>query len=670
MKDLLQDKFKFGFIVLSALTLLAMLWMSRDFGVNPDAVYQSEYGAKSLDFYLTFGKDDTAVTYKKEPILTNYGAFVELFPEAVHRMTKANLHQTRHLFNAFFSFFFILFASLVAAHIAGWRAAIATTILLIVSPRLFAEAINNPKDLPFAAGYMCFIYYMLKFFDELPAPSTKATIKLMLALAFALSVRIGGLIVLGYLFLFLLVEIYTTDQKKNFVSPWNQTNINNLIKKGLMVLIPGYFLGILFWPAGISFCFKKPFESLTTLSAFPVSIKTMFEGEWIWSNNVPWYYIPKYILISSPEIVLLLVVIGLVSWKGMSAKYNWRRLALVLFTAAFPIFYIAYKKSPLYTGWRHSYFTYVPLAVFAAITLIYLIDSQKDNIRKYAVMGLFAIGVLLPLKFIATNYPNHYIYFNSLSGGINKAYGEYEIDYYHHSIMSAAKWIYQNHPDWLLDTHLVFTSNAPWTFVQDVHMMEPRFSTSQYSRYRERYDNNWDIGIFIPAFIEKNIMQGGYFPPKGTIHTIDIDGKPVCAIIKRENKEDFYGIQALKNNQLEEAGMHLTKALQYDPNNEVAMINLGLVYLQTNRNKEAIDVLNKALEINPESHMALNYIGYAYAGSGNAIAAIEAFERLIVVVPNMSEPYNLLARLYAQVGDRASAAKYEEVYRQMKASGM
>jgi tetratricopeptide (TPR) repeat protein len=376
-------------------------------------------------------------------------------------------------------------------------------------------------------------------------------------------------------------------------------------------VIPGYFLGILFWPAGISSCFKKPFESLTTLSAFPVSIKTMFEGEWIWSNNVPWYYIPKYILISSPEIVLVLVLIGLISWKGMSKQYNWRRLLLVLFSAAFPIFYIAYKKSPLYTGWRHSYFTYVPLAVFAAITLIYLIDSQKEKIRQYAVMGLFAIGVLLPFKFIVANYPNHYIYFNTLSGGINKAYGEYEIDYYHHSIMSAAKWIYDNHRDWLLDTNLIFTSNAPWTFVQDVHMLEPKFSTSQYSRYRD-----------------------------------------------------------IKNNQISEAEMHLTKALQYDPNNEVAMINLGLTFLQTNRNKEAIDVLNKALEINPESHMALNYSGYAYAGSGNAIAAIEAFEKLIVVVPNMSEPYNLLARLYAQLGDRASAAKYEEMYRQMKANGM
>lgn len=670
MKALMEDKFKLGFIVLSVATLLAMLWMSKDFGVNPDAVYQSEYGAKSLDFYLTLGKDDTAVLYKKEPILTNYGAFVELFPEAVHRITDYNLFRTRHFFNAFFSFFFILFASLIAARIAGWRAAILTTILLVVSPRLFAEAINNPKDLPFAAGYMCFIYYMIAFFEELPAPSWKATVKLMLALAFALSVRIGGLIVVGYFGIFLLIELWTTEMKSKFFSPINQPNFKELAKKGLFVLVFGYFLGILFWPAGISSCFKKPFESLTTLSAFPVSIKTMFEGNWIWSNDVPWYYIPKYILISSPEVVLVFGIMGMCLFTQMSKVYNWRRLALIVFSFVFPIFYIIYKKSPLYTGWRHSYFTYVPIAVLAAITIVYLIDTQKNKMAKYGVIALVALGAMFPLKFIASNYPNHYIYFNQLSGGINKAYGEYEIDYYHHSIMSAAKWIHQNHPEWLTDTNFIVTSNAPWTFVQDVHMIEPKFSTAQYSRYRERYDNDWDIGIFIPAFVEKEIMQNGFFPPKGTVHTIDIDGKPVCAIIKRENKEDLLGSEEIKKNNFPAAIEHLNKALVYDPNNEIALTNLGLCYLQTNNNPAAVQALQKSLEINPQSHSTLNYLGYAYAGMGNFNAAILTFEQLISVVPNMSEPYNILSQLYKQIGDQGSSAKYAGAYQQLKANGM
>jgi hypothetical protein len=43
-----------------------------------------------------------------------------------------------------------------------------------------------------------------------------------------------------------------------------------------------------------------------------------------------------------------------------------------------------------------------------------------------------------------SNHPNQYIYFNELYGGVEKAFGYYELDYYQNSGKVGTDWIKEN----------------------------------------------------------------------------------------------------------------------------------------------------------------------------------------------------------------------------------
>jgi tetratricopeptide (TPR) repeat protein len=342
--------------------------------------------------------------------------------------------------------------------------------------------------------------------------------------------------------------------------------------------------------------------------------------------------------------------------------YNKRRILMLLTFSIVPLILIIKAKTGLLTGWRHGYFIYIPLVVFSAIAYTYLLEHKlSKSLHKKILVSIILIGLLPTFLFMIRNYPIFYIYFNPTSGGIKKALGNYEIDYYTHSAKPATDWLIKNVSD--LQNYKITSNNA--LQVGAVLSANKFNNPVTYSRYRERYDQDWDYGVFTHSFIDIDYLKNGYFPPKGTIKSIEIDGVSVCAIIKREDKNDFYGKRAIDSNQFAQAIMYLNKAVQYDPNNEVAWTNLGLAYLQSNQPAQAIESLNRALIITPENMMAKNYLGYAYLNTGNVANAQYIFLQMVEENPNNPEPYKILAQIYQQQGNSAAAQQYMNAYQQI-----
>ena len=68
----------------------------------------------------------------------------------------------------------------------GWRwAGVLAMVLLAVSPRYFADSMNNPKDLPFAAMTVVALYYISTVSVEWPYVSFSTAIKIAVSLALA-----------------------------------------------------------------------------------------------------------------------------------------------------------------------------------------------------------------------------------------------------------------------------------------------------------------------------------------------------------------------------------------------------------------------------------------------------------------------------------------------------
>lgn len=654
------EKKELAFLLFSLIILISMLFMSYDWAPSNDEKFNVPYADLALDYYTSFGKNDTVLTTttKMDPVMKNYGIAIELPAHFLNRTFGWELYGIRHALMTLVSFFYIFFGALIAKRITkSWTATYIAMAFLILTPRIFGEAFNNPKDPTYCATSLFSLYAFFVFLDSLPKPSWRKTFILGLGVAGSLLVRISGLISEFLFVLFLIWELYSLH-KDNILF-----DFKDIVKKVFIAFGLGYIAGILFWPSMINAPFTQPFEALSFLKNLPVTVKNLFEGKYLQSTEIPWYYLPKYFLISNPEIILIGIFIGLVLFFTIKRVYNFRRLSFLLISSLFPLFLIIYSKTGLLTGWRHGYFIYIPLVVFSAIAYTFVIEHfVNSKLKKNLIIGVICISLIPTMYFMVKNYPLFYVYFNPTFGGVKKAFGYYELDYYSHSIMPAIKWLEENEKGY--QNKIVGSNN---TF-QVTEILKAKYTglNVPYIRFRERYDQDWDYAIMTQSFVDAEFLKNGYFGiSKDLIKTIDVDGVPVCIILKRQDKNDFYGKRALDSNNFPMAIEYLNKAIQYDANNEIAWTNLGLAQLNNNQSNEAVQSLSNALKISPESMMAKNYLAYAYLQSGNIPYAQAVLMNLIEENPNMPDPYRLLAQIYQQQGNVAMAQQYMNIYQQI-----
>jgi predicted Zn-dependent protease len=284
---------------------------------------------------------------------------------------------------------------------------------------------------------------------------------------------------------------------------------------------------------------------------------------------------------------------------------------------------------------------FVPFVIFAAIGFTYLIDYWAVNkIKKYFIISLIVIGILPTAFFMVKHFPYFYVYFNPTFGGAKKAMGNYELDYYSHSLKPATDWLVENEPN-LKNLNIV--SNNPYQVNEILKQKKLNFG-AKYLRYRERNESDWDYAILTQSFI---------------------DGVPICAIVKREDKNDYYGKLALDSGQFNKAIDYFNKALKYDPNNEIAWTNLGMALLQSGQAGASIDAFKNAEKISPENIMTLNGLAYAYLNTNEVNYAKITLEKLIEQNPNYAPAYDLLSKIYASQGNAQMAQQYEFYYKQL-----
>jgi tetratricopeptide (TPR) repeat protein len=641
--------------------------LSLDYGPSSDEFYHKPVGELSYMYLKSFGQNDSIFRFKANDrddptLLYNYGPLVDITATTVYETLGTDVFYTRHVLIALFTFLFYLFCGLTAKRLGGWQAGCLALLFAIIAPRLWGEGFNNPKDSTFAAMYIMSLYYIIVFTDELPKPRWKTTLLLMLSIGLAFGIRVGALLLFVYLGLALLYDIFSQKEIRKQFLGLDKNFYKPLIVRLIVVFVGFWIIGISTWPAALKHPFSQPLVALSTFSKFPTIIKTLFEGQTMWSNEVPWYYTPLYILITTPVITLIGAALGILLWPLMKKTgYNRKRVLLIIFSFAFPLFYIAYSKSPLYNGWRHSYFVFGGIAVLSGLGYDVIIKYLSPKWAQIGVLCLIAIGAFSPIRFMIKNHPLEYVYINELKGGVDGSYGDYQIDYYAHSAKPAADWFRENVP---YDSKLKIVSNIPWELEQVWKSAKSPWKPG-YIRFRERYDTDWDYAILLPQFVDVNILKSGLFVQKGTIHEVMVDNSPIAIIIKRENKNDLLGKQAFEKQNFPEAVRLLKDAVTYNPNNEIAQANYGQALLNTGNMKEAENAFTKAVSISPEKVDALYGLAIAQLQQNNVQGGIYNLSRVIEINPNFPEPYRVLASMYAQQGDRATAERYMSAYQQL-----
>lgn len=334
--------------------------------------------------------------------------------------------------------------------LAGRQYAWFGAVVLALFPRFWGHSFFNPKDIPFAAMFTlatflgaCLVDYYLKADqDNIKLGINRVTLYSLLygiLVGLVTGIRIGGFFLL---FFIVIAHIFTTlIKKKNY-----RTFYRFLSLYGLMV-ISWMTTTTIIHPASWSNPIRWFIETLRYLSKHGWSGTVLFEGQFISAHQLPWHYLPKWFLITIPEIFIIMFFLGLLLLISQLKKLNDTQTACVVLVLLqiFTLPTIAIlRQSTIYDGIRQFLFVIPGIAAIAATALIWI--YQKLPRKNYKLFFVILIITLLSpiIADMVTLHPYEYVYFNRISGGLVQANNRYETDYWGLSMRDGMEWINNN----------------------------------------------------------------------------------------------------------------------------------------------------------------------------------------------------------------------------------
>ena len=624
------------FVNAAMLLLLFMLFSSKEAGISGDEEVHYNQSVKVYNYFATFGKDQGALDTPTSHLKYYGQSFDNLTTILIRWFNIEDIYTFRHLANGFAGWLAILAAALLAVWLSRYGAGILTLALFALSPTFLGHAQNNLKDVPFALAYIAGTFFLLRWlFAE--KQNWRDVLMLILSIAFCISVRPGGLLLICYLLLFVLIKEVITYRETAKI------NIN-LIKKRLasvgFILVFSYLMGILLWPYVLQNPAKGFWESWKVMAQFPTTIRQIFEGRLEWSDWMPWYYLPKLMLITIPLLVCA-GIIGFITLAGKTVREDWLKYTFLIFTILFPIAFVIYEKSNLYGSWRHFLFIYPGIVILAAVGLWHTLLYFKTRIKRGLAVAVVLLLAWNPLAFMVRNHPYYYLYYNQLVGGLKGAYGNYETDYYYHSIRQGSEWLIgylkQIHPD----DNLIIGTNFPanWFFRNEKQLI------AGYFPYNERSQHDWDYYLVANSYISPVLLKNGNWPPANSIKVIEAEGVPICAVLKRNSRADLLGYQAYNQHNPDDAIKNFEEAIKNNCQDELIFFNFASVWYELGEKEKALALLQKGLAINPECERILMFQANILVEKKDPAGAADVYQKLIGINRKYFDAYPPLAKI-------------------------
>ncbi len=406
----------------------------QDFGISIDEGSQREIG--QVAYQYAKGAYPDFHNYK----LRDHGPgfeWVYIFFEKTFNITSfRDIFLMRHLVTYLF-FVTSMFAGYVLIFRVFGNRWLATFGLaaLIFHPVIFGHAFFNPKDIP----AMCM--FLVAMATTQWAFSKQQVIPffiLGLVCGYGTTIRLMNIIILAPIALFLLMDIISAIQQKK--------SATHLVAAGLLVCAGTCITLYTCWPT----LWERPLEGLQfvyeTSAKYPWKGDVRFAGQLVSSTELPWSYIPTWLFITTPELFLLLGIIGLalciagIVRQPMLYYHNtpMRTMLLAFICFLFPMVVVIKLDAVLYDGWRHMYFIYPAFVML----MIYGLNELLKYRQKIVVWSLCILQLVIMGRFMVKNHPFGHVYFNSFVPHTENYLAEhYELDYWGTSHKHGLEWL-------------------------------------------------------------------------------------------------------------------------------------------------------------------------------------------------------------------------------------
>lgn len=300
-------------------------------------------------------------------------------------------------------------------------------LIYFFSPRIFAEAHYNNKDIVLLSLLLCTFAIFLSLLK-------KYSYKKLFAAAFAVALLINARIVgIAFFGLFAVYYLFYMIRQKE---PAKIICQKVCIGLGCVIILY-YILTPALWGNNFPGFIKHLIINMIRFKRWEGDV--FFRGTLM--NPVPRYYLPWMIMVSTPVYILLAYIVGNIIliaklFKQKKDFFNDQRALSILvinMTCIIPLAFAIITHSKTYNGWRHFYFAYGAIVIISVYGIyeIYQLFLKKG---RFIVIGIVVASLLTTCISMIINHPYQYAYYNILA---RRAGESYELDYWNISISNA-----------------------------------------------------------------------------------------------------------------------------------------------------------------------------------------------------------------------------------------
>jgi Dolichyl-phosphate-mannose-protein mannosyltransferase len=432
------DAYDIATVVLIAALVVLALCTFKDYAISNDESVQHHYGELIIAYYASGLTAQDVFSFQN---LYLYGGLFDIAAILLSHLIPIDPYDLRHILCALIGIGGIGAAAATARLIAGPRAALIAAAGLGVCGAWYGTMFNHTKDIPFAAAMMGATLFLIRAARALPSPRAGDIAAFGLLAGAALGTRVLGLLLVIYAAAAILLYLPRP-------SPGRHARRRFVIEASLRLLpalLLAYAIMILGWPwAALEPL--NPIRGLLAFSEFQFDIRTVLAGRVYEMADVPRLYVPIYILIRMPLLMLFGAALAMMvalrpRLAAGSTQLPRRDLALLSLTVIFPLVCQVICDGPAFTGMRHFLFVIPALAALAGVGLDAAVTTLATRGRLLASGGLAVVTacLLADAVTLVRLHPYQYLFYNPLVGGLEGASRRYDLDYWFGSMPEAVQ---------------------------------------------------------------------------------------------------------------------------------------------------------------------------------------------------------------------------------------
>jgi len=430
----------------------------------------------------------------------------------------------------------VLLSSLLVGLVYWWTASsygkftgFIAALSLSMYPLFWAEShFNNEKDIPQAVFWS---FMLISFWKAVVERNWKWVLVSGIFFGLALGTKFNILFSIFVILPWLAVYLYKS--RKIPIRKFFKKN-SKFILASLFAPILGISIFVNTWP----FFWTDPIGKITKIVLFYKEIGS--------TNNIDPNFLGPFgintypflwILYTTPLVIILLVLMGIISTFQVLSKEKQKQSLLILLWFLVPIIRVSWPGANIYGGVRQIMEFIPAMAILSGIGAAWL-TQRLGVLGRLGILGVIAVLLVIP---IIRLHPNENVYFNELIGGLSGA-KKSEIpswgNSYGNVYLQGIEWLNENaNPDAKLTLATNYLSDIPrFKLRPDIDLDNHHWSGFERG-------GEYAMEMYYDYPLRSRIRYAYYDTFLNPVYEVKVDGVPLLKIWKNDLKYTKRGFE-------------------------------------------------------------------------------------------------------------------------------